>query len=68
VGEVVFESKPTEHCWNSNSVHLLKNASSKAVVLKDLKLKVEVVLFARVFDFICIESSQIGDLPSKASL
>jgi hypothetical protein len=68
VGEVVFESKPIEHCWNSNSVHLLRNASLKAVVLKDLKLKVEVVLFARVFDFICIESSQVGDFPSKASL
>ena len=57
MSEVVFESKPTEHYWNSNGIRLLRNAGSKAVVLKDFKFKIEVVLFARIFDFIYIESS-----------
>jgi hypothetical protein len=57
VGKVVFKGKATEHRWNSNNIGLLRNASSEAVVLEDLKLKIEVVLFARVFDFVYIELS-----------
>jgi hypothetical protein len=57
VGKVVFKSKPVEYSWNSNDIRLLRNASSKAVVLENLKLKIKVVLFARVFNFIYIEFS-----------
>jgi hypothetical protein len=57
VGKVVFKSKAAEHSRNSNDVRLLRDAGSEAVVLEDLKLKIEVVLFARVFNFIRIEPS-----------
>jgi len=57
IGEVVFESKAAEHSRNSNNVRLLRDAGSEAVVLEDLKLKIKVILFARVFDFIRIELS-----------
>ena len=57
VGKVVFEGKAAEHRWNSNNIGLLRDASSEAVVLEDLELKIKVVLFARVFNFICIELS-----------
>jgi hypothetical protein len=57
VGEVVFRSKAAEYSWNSNNIGLLRDTSSEAVVLEDLKLKIKVILFARVFNFIRIELS-----------
>jgi len=57
VGEVVFKSKAAEYSRNSNNVRLLRDAGLEAVVLEDLKLKIEVILFARVFNFIRIELS-----------
>ena len=57
MGKVVFKSKPTEHSWNSNGIHLLRDTGLKAVVLENLKLKIEVVLFTRVLNFIYIELS-----------
>jgi hypothetical protein len=57
VGEVVFKSKAAEYSRNSNNIRLLRDASSEAVVLEDLKLKIKVILFARVFNFIYIEPS-----------
>jgi hypothetical protein len=57
VGKVVFKGKAIEHSWNSNNIGLLRDASSKVVVLKDLKLKIKVILFARVFNFVHIELS-----------
>ena len=57
VGKVVFKGKAAEHSWNSNNIGLLRDASSKAVVLEDLKLKIKVILFTRVFNFIRIELS-----------
>jgi hypothetical protein len=57
VSKVVFKSKPAEHSWNSNDICLLRDASSEAVVLENLKLKIEVILFARVFNFVYIELS-----------
>ena len=46
-----------EYSWNSNSIGLLRDASSEVVVLEDLKLKIEVILFTRVFNFVRIELS-----------
>ena len=57
MGEVVFKSKPLEHSWNSNNIRLLRDAGLKAVVLENLKLKIKVVLFTSVFNFICVELS-----------
>jgi len=57
VGKVVFKSKAAEHSRNSNDIRLLRDASLKAVVLEDLKLKIKVILFTGVFDFIHIELS-----------
>ena len=57
VGKVVFKGKAVEHSWNSNGIGLLRDAGLEAVVLEDLELKIKVVLFARVFDFVCIELS-----------
>ena len=57
VGKIVFKSKPAEHSWNSNNIYLLRDASSKAVILENLKFKIKVVLFAGVFNFIYIELS-----------
>ena len=57
MGEVVFKGKAAEHSWNSNDIGLLRDASSEAVVLEDLKLKIKVILFARVFNFIRIKLS-----------
>ena len=57
VGKVVFKSKPAEHSWNSNNIYLLRDTGLKAVILENLKLKIEVVLFARVFNFIYIKLS-----------
>jgi len=57
VGEVVFKSKAVEYSRNSNDIGLLRDAGSEAVVLEDLKLKIEVILFARVFDFVRVELS-----------
>ena len=57
VGKVVFKNKPAEYSRNSNNIGLLRDASSEAVVLENLKLEIEVVLFARVFDFVYIEFS-----------
>ena len=68
VGEVVFKSKSAEHGWNSNDICLLRDAGLKAVVLENLVLEIEIVLFARIFDFVRIELGQVGDLPSEASL
>ena len=55
--KVVFKGKAAEYSWNSNNIGLLRDASLEAVVLEDLKLKIKVVLFAKVFDFICVELS-----------
>ena len=57
MGKVVFKGKAAEHKWNSNNIGLLRDASLEAVVLEDLKLEIKVVLFARVFNFVCIELS-----------
>ena len=57
MGKVVFKGKAVEYSWNSNSIGLLRDAGSEAVVLEDLKLKIEVILFARVFNFVRIELS-----------
>jgi len=57
VGKVVFEGKAAEHSRNSNDIRLLRDAGLEAVVLEDLKLKIEVVLFAGVFDFVRVELS-----------
>ena len=57
MGKVVFKGKAAEHRWNSNNIGLLRDASSEAVVLENLKLEIKVVLFTRVFDFVCIELS-----------
>ena len=57
VGKVVFKDKAVEYSWNSNNIGLLRDASLKVIVLKDLKLKIKVVLFARVFNFVYIEFS-----------
>ena len=57
VGKVVFEGKAAEHSWNSNNIGLFRDAGSEVVILKDLKLEIKVILFARVFDFIYIELS-----------
>ena len=57
MGKVVFESKAAEHSRNSNDVRLLRDAGSEVVVLEDLKLKIEVILFAKVFDFVRVELS-----------
>ena len=46
-----------EYSWNSNNIHLLRDASSKAVILENLKLKIKIVLFTRVFNFIYIKLS-----------
>jgi hypothetical protein len=57
VGEVVFKSKAAEYSRNSNDVRLLRDAGLEVVVLEDLKLKIKVILFTRVFNFIYIELS-----------
>ena len=57
VGRVVFKNKAAKHSWNSNNIDLLKDAGLKTVVLKDLKLKIKVILFIRVFNFVYIELS-----------
>jgi hypothetical protein len=57
VGKVVFKGKAAEHSWNSNDIGLLRDAGSEAVVLEDLKLKIKVILFARVFNFVRVELS-----------
>ena len=57
MGKVVFKSKAAEHSWNSNDIGLLRDAGLEVVVLEDLKLEIEVILFARVFNFIYVELS-----------
>ena len=57
MGKVVFKGKAAEHSWNSNNIGLLRDAGSEAVVLEDFKLEVEVILFARVFNFVHIDLS-----------
>jgi len=57
VGKVVFKGKAAEHSRNSNDIRLLRDAGLEVVVLEDLKLKIKVVLFAGVFNFVCIELS-----------
>ena len=54
---MVFKSKPAEYSRNSNNIYLLKDAGLEVVVFKDFKLKVKVILFIRVFDFIYINLS-----------
>ena len=46
-----------EHSRNNNNIYLLRDASLKVVVFKNLKLKIKIVLFIRVFNFIYIELS-----------
>ena len=55
--KVVFKSKPIEYSRNSNNIRLLRDASSEVVVFKDFKLKVKVILFTRVFNFIYVKLS-----------
>ena len=55
MGEVVFKGKAAEYSRNSNNVRLLRDAGLEVVVLEDLKLKIKVILFAKVFNFIRIE-------------
>ena len=57
ISKVVFKGKAAEHRWNSNNISLLRDASLEAVVLEDLKFKIKVILFTRVFNFIYIELS-----------
>ena len=57
MGKVVFKSKAAEYSWNSNNIGLLRDASLEAVVLENLKLKIKVILFIRVFNFIYIKLS-----------
>ena len=57
MGKVVFKGKAAEYSWNSNNISLLRDASLKAVVLEDLKLKIKVILFVKVFNFIYIKLS-----------
>ena len=57
IDKVVFKNKAAEYSWNSNNISLLRDAGLEVVVLKDLKLKIKVILFARVFDFVCVELS-----------
>jgi len=46
-----------EHSRNSNDIRLLRDASLKAVVLEHLELKIKVVLFTRVFNFVRVKLS-----------
>ena len=57
VSKVVFKSKPAEYSWNSNNIYLFRDAGSKVVILENLKLKIKVILFAGVFNFIHIKFS-----------
>ena len=57
MGKVVFKGKAIKHSWNSNNIDLLRDTSLEAVVLEDLKLKIKVILFTRVFNFIHIKFS-----------
>ena len=57
MGKVVFKGKAVKYSWNSNNIGLLRDAGLEVVVLKDLKLKIEVILFVKVFNFIRIELS-----------
>ena len=57
MGKVVFKSKPAEHNWNNNGICLLRDAGLKAVVLENLKLKIKIILFTRVLNFIYIKLS-----------
>ena len=57
VSKVVFKGKAAKHNWNSNNIGLLRDAGSEAVILENLKLKIKIILFARVFNFIYIELS-----------
>ena len=57
MGKVVFKGKTAEYSWNSNNIGLLRDAGSEAVVLKDLKFKIKVILFTKVFNFVYIELS-----------
>ena len=57
VNKIVFKGKAAEHSWNSNNIGLLRDAGLEVIVLKNLKLKIKVILFAKVFNFIRIEFS-----------
>ena len=57
MGKIVFKSKPAEHSRNSNNIHLLRDVGLEAVIFKDFKLKIKIVLFIKVFNFIYIELS-----------
>ena len=57
VSKVVFKSKPVEYSWNNNNIYLFRDAGLKVVVLENLKLKIKVILFIKVFNFIYIELS-----------
>ena len=57
VNKVVFKGKAVEYSWNSNNIGLLRDTGLEAVVLKDLKFKIKVVLFTKVFNFIHVELS-----------
>ena len=55
MGKVVFKGKAAEHRWNSNNIGLLRDASLEVIILENLKLKIKVILFVRVFNFIYIK-------------
>ena len=57
VGKVVFKGKAAEYSWNSNNIGLLRDAGLEVIVLKNLKLKIKVILFIKVFNFIYIKLS-----------
>ena len=57
MGKVVFKGKAAEHGRDSNDIRLLRDTGSEVVVLEDLKLKIKVILFARVFNFVRVELS-----------
>ena len=57
IGKVVFKNKAAEYSWNSNNIGLLRDASLEVVILKDLKLKIKVILFIKVYNFIYIKLS-----------
>ena len=54
MGKVIFKNKATDYSWNSNNIGLLRDAGLEAVVLEDFKLKIKVILFTKVFNFIHI--------------
>ena len=55
MGKVVFKGKAAEHSWDNNNIGLLKDTGLEAVVLKNLKLKIKIILFTKVFNFVRVK-------------